>query len=155
MKTFQTAYETLAGHGERVLGFAQLPLNSKDFPPGYAYDVDKANFPTKDLVFVGLMALMDPPRTTVPDAVAKCKQAGIRVIMVTGDHPLTAVAIARQVGIIEGKTVDDLAKMQKIPVEEVNPDDADAVVVKGADIDGLVTEDWDRILAKRQIVFAR
>jgi magnesium-transporting ATPase (P-type) len=48
------------------------------------------NFPTTKLCFIGLISLIDPPRPTVPHAVATCQRAGIRVIMVTGDHPLTA-----------------------------------------------------------------
>ena len=58
------------------------------------------NFPLEGLTFVGLMAMIDPPRANVPEAVAKCKSAGIKVIMVTGDHPITAAAIAKNVGII-------------------------------------------------------
>jgi sodium/potassium-transporting ATPase subunit alpha len=53
----------------------------------------------RELTFLGLVALMDPPHREVPDAVARCKRAGIRVIMVTGDHPLTALAIARMIGL--------------------------------------------------------
>ena len=50
------------------------------------------------------MSMIDPPRAAVPDAVSKCRSAGIKVIMVTGDHPITAKAIAKGVGIIsEGK----------------------------------------------------
>lgn len=50
--------------------------------------------------------MIDPPRAAVPDAVSKCRSAGIKVIMVTGDHPITAKAIARGVGIIsEGECV--------------------------------------------------
>jgi sodium/potassium-transporting ATPase subunit alpha len=45
--------------------------------------------------FVGLVSMIDPPRSAVPDAVAKCRSAGIKVIMVTGDHPITAKAIAK------------------------------------------------------------
>lgn len=57
------------------------------------------------------MSMIDPPRAAVPDAVAKCRSAGIKVIMVTGDHPITAKAIAKGVGIISPgtKTVDDIA----------------------------------------------
>ena len=66
--------------------------------------------------------MIDPPRAAVPDAVAKCRSAGIKVIMVTGDHPITAKAIAKGVGIIsEGnKTVDDIASERGIPPSEVN-----------------------------------
>lgn len=56
------------------------------------------------MIFVGLMSLMDPPRTRVPPAVLNCQQAGIRVIMVTGDHPDTAEAIAKKVHIIKHDT---------------------------------------------------
>lgn len=64
------------------------------------------NFPLENLCFVGLMSMIDPPRAAVPDAVSKCRSAGIKVIMVTGDHPITAKAIARGVGIIsEGECV--------------------------------------------------
>lgn len=66
--------------------------------------------------------MIDPPRAAVPDAVGKCRSAGIKVIMVTGDHPITAKAIAKGVGIIsEGsKTVEDISAEQGIPVEQVN-----------------------------------
>jgi P-type Ca2+ transporter type 2C len=58
------------------------------------------------LIFVGLVGMMDPPRPEVPEAVARCKRAGIRVMMATGDHKITGAAIARQVGILEeGKRV--------------------------------------------------
>jgi sodium/potassium-transporting ATPase subunit alpha len=155
METFQKSYETLAAHGERVLGFAQLILDQESFPPTFEFDADKKNFPVADLTFVGLMALMDPPRPNVPEAVALCKTAGIRVIMVTGDHPLTAKAIAKQVGIIEGDTVEDIAEREGVPASEVDHRRAPAVVVKGSDIDDLMEADWDRILSKRQVVFAR
>merc|ERR1719259_981716 len=84
-KKFNDAYMELGGLGERVLGFAHMFL-------------DEYNFPTENLTFVGLMSMIDPPRAAVPDAVAKCRSAGIKVIMVTGDHPITAKAIARSVG---------------------------------------------------------
>jgi len=58
------------------------------------------NFPTEGLSHAGLFAMMDPPKNGVAEAVKSCKEAGIRVIMITGDHPGTAEAIARKVGII-------------------------------------------------------
>lgn len=79
-------------------------LPSDKFPLGFKFDSDDPNFPLTGLRFVGLMSMIDPPRAAVPDAVAKCRSAGIKVIMVTGDHPITAKAIAKSVGIIsEGK----------------------------------------------------
>ena len=71
---------------------------------------------------LGLMSMIDPPRAAVPDAVSKCRSAGIKVIMVTGDHPITAKAIAKSVGIIsEGnETVEDIAQRLNIDVSEVN-----------------------------------
>ena len=53
-----------------------------------------------DLTFLGLIAMMDPPHREVPGAVAMCRNAGVRVIMITGDHPLTALAVARKIGLV-------------------------------------------------------
>ena len=52
-------------------------------------------------MFCGLVGLEDPPRPEVPEALRKCHEAGIKVIMVTGDHPRTATAIAREIGLVE------------------------------------------------------
>lgn len=60
-------------------GFCQLYLNEKDYPPGYTFDVEAMNFPSSGLCFAGLVSMIDPPRATVPDAVLKCRTAGIRV----------------------------------------------------------------------------
>lgn len=90
---------------------------------GYEFDADKVNFPLTGLRFVGLISMIDPPRAAVPDAVAKCRSAGIKVIMVTGDHPITAKAIAKGVGIIsEGnETVEDIAARRSVDVATVDP----------------------------------
>ena len=53
-----------------------------------------------DLTFLGLVAMMDPPHREVPEAITKCRGAGVRVVMVTGDHPLTALAVARKIGLV-------------------------------------------------------
>ena len=108
---FNSAYMELGGLGERVLGFCDLKLDDEKYTDDYVFDADEQNFPLTGLRFVGLMSLIDPPRATVPDAVTKCRSAGIKVIMVTGDHPITAKAIAKSVGIIsEGReTVEDIA----------------------------------------------
>ena len=51
----------------------------------------------------GLVGLEDPPRPEVPEAIARCATAGIRIIMVTGDHPHTALAIAREIGLVQDR----------------------------------------------------
>ncbi|XP_043394650.1 sodium/potassium-transporting ATPase subunit alpha-1 isoform X1 [Chelonia mydas] len=155
---FQNAYLELGGLGERVLGFCHLALPDDQFPEGFQFDTDDINFPVEKLCFVGLISMIDPPRAAVPDAVGKCRSAGIKVIMVTGDHPITAKAIAKGVGIIsEGnETVEDIAARLNIPVSQVNPRDAKACVVHGTDLKDMTSEQLDDILTHHtEIVFAR
>merc|ERR1711937_1031426 len=155
---FETAYMELGGLGERVLGFCDFMLPADKYPTGYPFDADDVNFPLEGLRFVGLMSMIDPPRAAVPDAVTKCRSAGIKVIMVTGDHPITAKAIARSVGIISDgtETVEDIATRKGIPVEEVNPREALAAVVHGGEIKDLSEKALDEILMYHtEIVFAR
>nr|QBF51208.1 Na+/K+-ATPase alpha-subunit 1c1 [Heteropneustes fossilis] len=155
---FQNAYLELGGLGERVLGFCHFNLPDDQFPEDFQFDTEDVNFPTENLCFVGLMSMIDPPRAAVPDAVGKCRSAGIKVIMVTGDHPITAKAIAKGVGIIsEGnETVEDIAARLNIPINEVNPRDAKACVVHGGDLKDLTPEQLDDVLQHHtEIVFAR
>uniref|UniRef100_A0A673CMG7 Sodium/potassium-transporting ATPase subunit alpha n=1 Tax=Sphaeramia orbicularis TaxID=375764 RepID=A0A673CMG7_9TELE len=157
-EAFQNAYMELGGLGERVLGFCHLLLPEDQYPKGFAFDTDDVNFQTDNLCFVGLMSMIDPPRAAVPDAVGKCRSAGIKVIMVTGDHPITAKAIAKGVGIIsEGnETVEDIAARLNIPVSQVNPRDAKACVIHGTDLKDLSQDQMDDILRNHtEIVFAR
>ncbi|XP_043848066.1 sodium/potassium-transporting ATPase subunit alpha-3 isoform X1 [Dromiciops gliroides] len=157
-EAFQNAYLELGGLGERVLGFCHYYLPEEQFPKGFAFDCDDVNFTTDNLCFVGLMSMIDPPRAAVPDAVGKCRSAGIKVIMVTGDHPITAKAIAKGVGIIsEGnETVEDIAARLNIPVSQVNPRDAKACVIHGTDLKDFSSEQIDEILQNHtEIVFAR
>lgn len=76
---FNQAYLELGGLGERVLGFCDYALPKDDFPKGFEFDSEEPNFPLDNLRFVGLMSMIDPPRAAVPDAVAKCRSAGIKV----------------------------------------------------------------------------
>ncbi|QQP54478.1 Sodium/potassium-transporting ATPase subunit alpha, partial [Caligus rogercresseyi] len=146
---FNNAYLELGGLGERVLGFCDYALPLDKYPAGYPYDADDVNFPIDGLRFVGLMSMIDPPRAAVPDAVAKCRSAGIKVIMVTGDHPITAKAIAN-------KTVEDIAEEKNIPIDQVNPREANACVVHGGELKDISEKELDDILIYHtEIVFAR
>eukprot|EP00199_Chlamydomonas_sp_CCMP681_P000009 CAMPEP_0119101430 /NCGR_PEP_ID=MMETSP1180-20130426/476_1 /TAXON_ID=3052 ORGANISM="Chlamydomonas cf sp, Strain CCMP681" /NCGR_SAMPLE_ID=MMETSP1180 /ASSEMBLY_ACC=CAM_ASM_000741 /LENGTH=1208 /DNA_ID=CAMNT_0007085549 /DNA_START=49 /DNA_END=3675 /DNA_ORIENTATION=+ len=143
---FTEAYEKLGSLGERVLGFAyrQLDGMAHDYPYD---DQPTPNFPTDGLTFAGLISLMDPPREGVLEAVATCKRAHVRVYMVTGDHPITATAIAREIGILD-------MHMEK---------SGRGIVISGDNLRDVMeiedevarTAEWDRILSHEQIVFAR
>uniref|UniRef100_A0AC34GP15 Sodium/potassium-transporting ATPase subunit alpha n=1 Tax=Panagrolaimus sp. ES5 TaxID=591445 RepID=A0AC34GP15_9BILA len=155
---FNTAYLDLGGMGERVLGFCDYRLDENKYPRGYNFDTEEVNFPVNGLRFVGLMSMIDPPRAAVPDAVAKCRSAGIKVVMVTGDHPITAKAIAKSVGIIseESETVEDIAVRRGIPVAQVNPREANAAVIHGSDLREMSADQLAEIINHHnEIVFAR
>jgi Ca2+-transporting ATPase len=113
------ANDRLAKKGMRVLGVAFRLMDS--IPEIIQTDLEQ------QLTLVGLFGMIDPPRAEVKDAVATCRAAGIRPVMITGDHPLTAIEIARQLGItdngraltgveIENLTFEELKNV----VEEVN-----------------------------------
>ena len=102
--------------------------------------------------------MIDPPKTDVIEAVKKCRSAGIRVIMCTGDHPITAKAIAKRAGIISktNETVEDIAARLDVPVSQVNPTDAKACVVHGNDLNNMSTQEIDDLLKSHaELVFAR
>ncbi len=86
----------LAADGLRVLGVARSSIEAPELPNSQ-HDFD--------FEFLGLIALEDPLRADVPQAVADCQAAGIRVVMITGDHPVTAQAIARQAGLANSQTM--------------------------------------------------
>ncbi|GAB4379196.1 MAG: cation-translocating P-type ATPase [Elainellaceae cyanobacterium] len=83
-----------AGRGLRVLGFACKPL--EQLPGAVSEEVAE-----QDLTWLGLVGMLDAPRPEVREAVAKCRSAGIRPVMITGDHQLTAQAIAEDLGIVQ------------------------------------------------------
>ncbi len=87
------ANDALAAAGMRVLGVAFRPLDSSD------------DDPESDLVLLALVGIIDPPRPEVRHSVAVCRSAGIRPVMITGDHPLTALAIATDLGITDSDRV--------------------------------------------------
>lgn len=96
--------DDMAGRGERVLGVARAHSAIGDLPDS------QAGFTFE---FVGLVGFADPLRANVPNAVGECHSAGVRVIMITGDYPATARAIARQAGL-DGDAVIDGAELAKL-----------------------------------------
>ena len=89
-------FERYAGEGLRVLGFAERKVSGSE-------PAEERDGAETGLTFLGLAALEDPPRPDVADAVSRCLDAGLRIIVITGDHGLTAEAVARRVGIVRGR----------------------------------------------------
>eukprot|EP00002_Diphylleia_rotans_P039720 TRINITY_DN927_c0_g3_i2.p1 TRINITY_DN927_c0_g3~~TRINITY_DN927_c0_g3_i2.p1 ORF type:complete len:849 (+),score=173.72 TRINITY_DN927_c0_g3_i2:64-2610(+) len=152
---FDKAYEKFASGGQRVLAFAMSNLPGSVYGPDYQFTKDPPTFPQNGFVFMGIFGIIDPPKPGVPEAVATCTAAGIQVMMITGDHPLTAEAIARDVGIIRGKTRQDVARERGVPEAQIQEGEYDAVVIHGDKIDALTDRQWYNILRLKQIVFAR
>ncbi|GBP75192.1 hypothetical protein EVAR_88797_1 [Eumeta japonica] len=109
----------LANMGERVIGYADLHLSSTTYPPNYKFDTEQRNFPITNLMFVGALSMIDPPRENIEKSIDMCREAGIKVVMVTGDHPVTALAISRSCGIITMPTAYDYAFEQHIEYTDV------------------------------------
>lgn len=110
-KNILAANEKLAENGIRVIGAAySLPA---EIHHGQTPDLEH------DLVFVGSLGMIDPPRPEVRHSVETCKKAGIRTVMITGDHPLTARYIANELGILGGGRVMIGTELEKITTEDL------------------------------------
>ncbi|KAK7037531.1 hypothetical protein VNI00_011023 [Paramarasmius palmivorus] len=152
---YDEAYNYMASRGHRVIACAQSLLPGDQYPVDHAFSKTDGQYPSSDYCFVGLVSLEDPPKHGVREAIGTLRLAGIKVMMVTGDHPKTAEAIARKINLILGDTRETLAAKTGRPIEEIYDDEVDAVVVHGDDIDALQGWQWDQIFAKQEIVFAR
>lgn len=129
------AHHSLMDGGLRVLTFAyreitplSSPLNLRGERGGL-----KDSSLEQDMVFVGLIGLEDPPRPEVPDAIRKCHEAGIKIIMITGDGSRTALAIAREIGLVK----------------------ANPVVIEGHDFVRMSDSELREKLSGKEIIFAR
>nr|CAI99409.1 P-type ATPase [Pythium aphanidermatum] len=154
---FMHAYELFGSNGRRVIALATRRFS---VPPEeeVMFTVESDNYPRSELCFIGMVAIMDPPRDDVPEAIQKCKQAGVKVFMVTGDHPLTAQAIAREIGLLdEGGGILELTKPPPVgeTLDASDWGDFEAAVVHGGVIDHFSPEQFQQILRKKAVVFAR
>ncbi|OMH78809.1 Sodium/potassium-transporting ATPase subunit alpha-2 [Zancudomyces culisetae] len=152
---YTETYEYMAGKGHRVLGFAQLDLDIEKYPLDYEFDKKAQNYPTQGFNFIGLASLEDPPKHGVREAIGKLRGAGVQVIMVTGDHPLTAEAIGRKINLIVGETKKDVAKRTQRRIEDIDEDEYDAVVLHGEQLADMSDDDWDAVFRKPEVIFAR
>ncbi|KAH9848973.1 calcium ATPase transmembrane domain M-containing protein [Lenzites betulinus] len=168
--TIHALQERWSSEGQRVLALCRRSLDELDIERDMpANDLEALmHSQMRGLTLVGLVGIRDPPRPDVPDAVATIRRAGVRVFMVTGDFKLTAVAIARQVGVITQEKVDTLEDMRssgvpkryltmKAPMMKPSEEDGDrALVLTGDDIETLEEADWNAVVGNyTEIVFAR
>lgn len=149
------AVERLSAEAYRTLGQAYRPLGTASLAAvpgvrinaaGHVADIaDQSDVLESDLIWVGMVGIIDPPRTEVRDSVAEAHRAGIRTVMITGDHPLTAARIASDLGIIETDRNGSAA----------GADDLSGKVLTGVQLDELPDEQaFDK--ATREIsVYAR
>ena len=119
------ANERMAQKALRVLGVAFRNIKSEGVDTLSEDEIEK------DLVFIGLVGMIDPPRTEVKEAVKKCDEAGIKTVMITGDHKITAEAVAKELGILK-----------------------DGMVLTGAELDAMDDESYQKIVEKVN-VYAR
>ncbi|KAH6576032.1 hypothetical protein BASA60_004692 [Batrachochytrium salamandrivorans] len=155
MAAFEGMYQFMASKGHRVLAFAALALPGDQYPANFQFTKDPVNYPKDNLTFYGLVSLEDPPKHGVREAVGHCREAGIRVMMVTGDHPLTAEAIGRKINLMLQDTKETLAKKRNVPISQIPESDVNAIVIHGEKVDSLTEAEWDNIFSKEEIIFAR
>jgi sodium/potassium-transporting ATPase subunit alpha len=154
-KAYESTYEHMANQGHRVLGFAEMLLPGDQYPDDFVFDKKAKNYPLKNFTFVGLVSLQDPPKHGVREAIGRCRAAGIKVIMVTGDHPLTAEAIGRKINLMLSDTKSMVAKRLGKDISQIEEHEFKAVVIHGDQIPILTDAEWDNIFWKEEIIFAR
>ncbi|KAJ2583358.1 hypothetical protein GGH95_001042, partial [Coemansia sp. RSA 1836] len=152
---YDATYSYMAAQGHRVLAFAQLALDGAAYPDGFGFDRKRANYPAGGYTFVGLASLEDPPKHGVREAIGRCRAAGIQVMMVTGDHPLTAEAIGRKINLVLGETREGVALRTGRAAADIGEDEYDAVVIHGERIAAMTDADWDAVFRKPEVIFAR
>jgi sodium/potassium-transporting ATPase subunit alpha len=119
-------YHAMMDEGLRVLAFAFREMKSDE-------EIKSNEEAERDMVFLGLIGLEDPPRPEVPEAIKKCREAGIRIIMITGDGSRTALAIAKEIGLVKGEPT----------------------IVEGNDFLRMADDELRGILSKEEIIFSR
>lgn len=154
-----------SAQGKRVLLLARKILGRRNLlcdPSDGSFEEEALRHANEDLILVGLLGIVDPPRDEVPGVVDTLQNAGIRVMMVTGDYKLTAQAIARSCGIItvpDGQIHGIDALPRDVPLSSKESSTADparqALVLSGSELATLNDTQWSMLTTYQSIVFAR
>ena len=144
-KKFERIYEKFGRKGLRVIACAGRKLLNNE-----SLDLGNEQYA---LTFYGLVGLQDPPKFGILESVKSLRRAGIRVIMITGDHPLTAEAISRQIGLITFPPADTQIILNRADLHGMN--NLKSLVIHGETIEGFEEKDWDKLVLAEEIVFSR
>ncbi len=125
-KRYISLYHSMMDEGLRVLAFAYREAEEGEI-------IDAVEKAERDLILTGMIGLQDPPRPEVAGAITKCREAGIRIIMITGDSSRTAVAVARKIGLVRGEPA----------------------VVEDADFVRMPDAELRSVLSKEEVIFSR
>ncbi|MDD3487581.1 MAG: cation-transporting P-type ATPase [Candidatus Moranbacteria bacterium] len=142
-KRVKEKYDEMSSEALRVLAFAYRPLKNND-SKNISTDVAE-----RDLIWVGMMAMIDPPRQDVAKAIAECRHSGIKVIMITGDYEVTAEAIAGQAGLINPNI------QYAIFNKTTNPKSQNDFVINGKNLNNISDRELVGRIKEGVSVFAR
>lgn len=149
LQKYLSLQESWSKTGHRVLLVAYRLLDSTtDYSIMNEDDIDQL---VSDLVIVGCIGIMDPPRTESYEVVQQCKNAGIRLFMVTGDFPSTASSIAIQIGIFSQERTHSF---ENVCTSEMVPLDT-PLLLSGTDLPRMNDSHWGKVVQYKEIVFAR
>ena len=171
-ETIESIKNQWSSEGKRVILLARkvLPGNQTIHSPAHNnFENEIMREASSELVLVGLIGIVDPPRDEIPSVVRTLRRAGIRIFMVTGDFKLTAQAIAIECGIITNPPtmIHDLSALSRYPIEsksnvsneEKDPDapeiPARSITLSGPELITLNDNQWDQLCEYEEIVFAR
>jgi sodium/potassium-transporting ATPase subunit alpha len=169
-RTLEATKDKWSSQGKRVILLARKRVDDMKFSPvdqPREYETNIMGRASSELILIGLVGIVDPPRPEIPEVVRTLRGAGIRVFMVTGDFKLTAGAIAADCGIITQpiEKVDDVTNLafsedylSSAGIKETGSFDTDrshAIVLSGKDLETLDESQWDKLCKYDEVVFAR
>ena len=152
--------DTWSSQGKRVIALARkvLPAEAvKSDPSEGIFEAEAMDHARSELILVGLIGIVDPPREEIPEVVRVLRGAGIKIMMVTGDFKLTAQAIAQQIGIIS-TTTDQVHNIEDLPrngIEKTASVVRQSIVISGPELITLNNGQWDALCQYSEVVFAR
>ncbi|EAW15042.1 cation-translocating P-type ATPase [Aspergillus clavatus NRRL 1] len=148
--------------GKRVILLARKVFSAgqiHSLPFSHEFEAEVMNHAKTGLVLVGMAGIVDPPRDEIPEVVQTLRRAGIKIFMVTGDFGLTAVAIARQCGIVSTDgPVDDIQSLKRFPPVNDNFSEkvrSSAISLSGSELIALNEHQWEQLCQYQEIVFWR